>query len=169
MNLQNIHSKSIPSFPLSSPSGITNGGFMNAMYSYQGGNHFPGLVWSAVSGARSYIGFCVDVHPVAHDWIHLYLPYIDPSVTRLDEAFLQSGGDRRVLGENSFGTLGYGGPQPPPGSGPHTYVFVILALKGKLSNPPSKVESLKEIIRLCDDQGVEILQYGLLNMKYEVK
>jgi hypothetical protein len=30
---------------------------------------------------------------------------------------------------NSFGNAGYGGPQPPRGTGPHAYVITIYALK----------------------------------------
>jgi hypothetical protein len=30
--------------------------------------------------------------------------------------------------QNSFGRPGYGGPQPPPGSGDHPYVFTLYAL-----------------------------------------
>ena len=29
---------------------------------------------------------------------------------------------------NSFGKIGYGGPSPSPGSGPHRYVFSLFAL-----------------------------------------
>jgi Raf kinase inhibitor-like YbhB/YbcL family protein len=42
--------------------------------------------------------------------------------------------------KNSFGDLGYGGPQPPPGSGDHPYVFTLYALnvpKIELSRNPS--------------------------------
>src|SRR5689334_19564187 len=33
-----------------------------------------------------------------------------------------------VAGKNSFDKLGYGGPCPPPGTGPHHYHFVLYAL-----------------------------------------
>jgi Raf kinase inhibitor-like YbhB/YbcL family protein len=31
--------------------------------------------------------------------------------------------------KNSFGDIGYGGPQPPKGTGDHPYVFTLYALK----------------------------------------
>jgi phosphatidylethanolamine-binding protein (PEBP) family uncharacterized protein len=31
--------------------------------------------------------------------------------------------------KNSFGDIGYGGPQPPKGSGEHPYVVTLYALK----------------------------------------
>jgi phosphatidylethanolamine-binding protein (PEBP) family uncharacterized protein len=38
---------------------------------------------------------------------------------------------------NSFGQTGYGGPQPPPGSGDHRYVFTLYALSvPRLDLPP---------------------------------
>ena len=30
--------------------------------------------------------------------------------------------------KNSFGDIGYGGPQPPKGTGPHPYVITLYAL-----------------------------------------
>jgi hypothetical protein len=37
---------------------------------------------------------------------------------------------------NSFGKPGYGGPQPPPGTGDHPYVFTLYALStDKLALP----------------------------------
>lgn len=41
-------------------------------------------------------------------------------------------GDARQ-GTNGFGTVGYRGPCPPPGDGPHTYRFTLHALDGSLS------------------------------------
>ncbi|MGH9536167.1 MAG: YbhB/YbcL family Raf kinase inhibitor-like protein [Terriglobales bacterium] len=40
-----------------------------------------------------------------------------------------------VQGQNSWRTLGYGGPCPPPGL-PHHYVFALYALKLQLTLPP---------------------------------
>jgi hypothetical protein len=36
---------------------------------------------------------------------------------------------------NSFRKIGYGGPCPPPGHGPHRYFFKIYALDGELKLP----------------------------------
>lgn len=47
-----------------------------------------------------------------------------PSVSSLDDA---------KQGTNDFGDIGYGGPCPPSGDGPHTYVFEAYAVQGTLS------------------------------------
>ena len=49
---------------------------------------------------------------------------------------------------NSFGQKGYGGPQPPKGSGKHEYVATVYALdvqKINLSGQASEKDLLKEI------------------------
>jgi Raf kinase inhibitor-like YbhB/YbcL family protein len=40
-----------------------------------------------------------------------------------------------VEGRNDFGTRGYRGPCPPPGHGPHRYVFRLYALDRELDVP----------------------------------
>jgi Raf kinase inhibitor-like YbhB/YbcL family protein len=54
---------------------------------------------------------------------------IPPQVTSLEEGVsrkkIPSGG---IELKNSWGEIGYGGPEPPPGSGEHSYVITIYAL-----------------------------------------
>jgi phosphatidylethanolamine-binding protein (PEBP) family uncharacterized protein len=49
------------------------------------------------------------------------------------------GGDPTVIRTeaiNSFGEPGWGGPCPPPGDGPHTYVFTLHVVDQSLDQPP---------------------------------
>jgi Raf kinase inhibitor-like YbhB/YbcL family protein len=39
-----------------------------------------------------------------------------------------------VEGRNDFGSRGWGGPCPPPGHGPHRYVFRLYALDAELGH-----------------------------------
>ncbi len=88
------------------------------------------LAWkNAPSGTKSFALSIVDPHPVAHDWVHWLVTNIPASVTQLEE-----GASRKRMPpgstelKNSFGDIGYGGPQPPRGTGDHPYVITLYAL-----------------------------------------
>ena len=72
----------------------------------------------------------VDPHPVAQNWVHWLVVDIPATV-----AFLEEGASRKKMPhgsvelKNSFGEIGYGGPQPPKGTGDHPYVFTLYALR----------------------------------------
>jgi Raf kinase inhibitor-like YbhB/YbcL family protein len=100
----------------------------------KGGNVSPTLRWSgAPAGTQS---FALLVHdpdaPTGSGWWH-WVVYNIPAGT----ASLPAGaGDPRkslmpagvVQARNDYGTVGYGGPCPPPGK-PHHYHFRLYALK----------------------------------------
>ncbi|MFA5111006.1 MAG: YbhB/YbcL family Raf kinase inhibitor-like protein [Desulfobaccales bacterium] len=88
------------------------------------------LAWSNIpAGTQSLALSMVDPHPVAGNWVH-WLVIDLPK----DAASLPQGASGRTMPQgavelkNSFGDLGYGGPQPPRGSGDHPYVFTLYAL-----------------------------------------
>jgi hypothetical protein len=88
------------------------------------------LSWKNVpSGAKSFALSMVDPHPVAQNWIHWFVINIPANVVAIEE-----GASRKKMPSgtvelrNSFGDIGYGGPQPPKGSGDHPYVFTLYAL-----------------------------------------
>jgi hypothetical protein len=72
----------------------------------------------------------VDPHPVAQNWVHWLVINIPVNATSIDEG---ASGKKMPPGsvelKNSFGDIGYGGPQPPKGTGDHPYVFTLYALK----------------------------------------
>jgi len=47
---------------------------------------------------------------------------------------LREGERTPVEGRNDFGSRGWGGPCPPPGHGPHRYVFRLYALDAELGH-----------------------------------
>jgi Raf kinase inhibitor-like YbhB/YbcL family protein len=88
------------------------------------------LTWSgAPAGTQSFALSVVDPHPVAHNWVHWLVIDIPKDATSIPEG---ASGQNMPPGaqelQNSFGNAGYGGPQPPPGSGDHPYVFTLYAL-----------------------------------------
>jgi len=91
------------------------------------------LSWkNTPSGTKSFALSMVDPHPVAQNWVHWLVINIPANVT-----FLEEGASRKKLPQgsmelkNSFGDIGYGGPQPPKGTGDHPYVFTLHALNAE--------------------------------------
>lgn len=80
-------------------------------------------------GTKSFAISIVDPHPVAKNWVHWLAMDIAPDVLSLDEG---ASGKKMPQGavelKNSFGKFGYGGPQPPSGTGKHPYVVTVYAL-----------------------------------------
>ncbi|MDH4268339.1 MAG: YbhB/YbcL family Raf kinase inhibitor-like protein [Deltaproteobacteria bacterium] len=88
------------------------------------------LAWkNAPAGTKSFALSIVDPHPVAQNWVHWLVINIPSNVTAIEE-----GASRKKMPagsielKNSFGDIGYGGPQPPKGTGDHPYVVTLYAL-----------------------------------------
>jgi Raf kinase inhibitor-like YbhB/YbcL family protein len=105
-----------------------------ARYAYRGvtggENKSLPLSWEeAPEGTRSFALSMIDTHPVAHHWVHWIVINIPAQTRHLAE---NASGRAMPAGAkecyNSFGTPGYGGPQPPKGSGPHHYLTTLYAL-----------------------------------------
>ena len=95
-----------------------------------GKNISPPLQWSdAPPGTRSFALSVIDVHPVASNWVHWLVINIPKSAKVLPEG---ASGKHLPKGavelNNSFDKPGYGGPQPPPGTGSHPYNITLYAL-----------------------------------------
>jgi Raf kinase inhibitor-like YbhB/YbcL family protein len=86
----------------------------------------PPLEWSGVPDeAVELVITCEDPDAPSGTWIHWLVAGIDPQTTNVEEGKLPPGG---IEGKNSYGDLGYGGPQPPIGDGAHRYFFRVHAL-----------------------------------------
>jgi Raf kinase inhibitor-like YbhB/YbcL family protein len=88
------------------------------------------LAWkNAPAGTKSFVLSVVDPHPVAQNWVHWLVINIPKEITSIEE-----GASRKKMPrgsnelKNSFGEIGYGGPQPPKGTGDHPYVVTLYAL-----------------------------------------
>jgi Raf kinase inhibitor-like YbhB/YbcL family protein len=88
------------------------------------------LSWSDVpAGTQSFALSMVDPHPVARNWVHWLVINLPADVRSLPEGASEKNmptGAREL--NNSWGKPGYGGPQPPKGTGDHPYVVTIYAL-----------------------------------------
>jgi Raf kinase inhibitor-like YbhB/YbcL family protein len=79
---------------------------------------------------RSFAVAMIDIHPVAHDWVHWLVTGIPAETRGIAEGAsmtpaMPAGALEHV---NTGGRRGYGGPQPPVGSGMHDYVTNVYAL-----------------------------------------
>jgi Raf kinase inhibitor-like YbhB/YbcL family protein len=102
----------------------------NVMPGAGGQNLSLPLQWSgAPAGTQSFALSIVDPHPVAHNWVHWLVINIPANVSSLAAG---ASGQNMPAGavelHNSWGKAGYGGPQPPPGTGDHPYVVTLYAL-----------------------------------------
>jgi len=89
------------------------------------------LSWSGMpSGTKSFAILMYDLHPIADNFVHWAVINIPSDAASIPEG--ASDTSRMPLGSleliNNFGSKGYGGPQPPSGSGKHQYKTIIYAL-----------------------------------------
>jgi Raf kinase inhibitor-like YbhB/YbcL family protein len=96
-----------------------------------GGNNISiPLAWKNIpAGTKSFCLSIVDPHPVAQNWVHWLVINIPAQVTSMEEGASKKkmpGGSIEL--KNSWGEIGYGGPQPPKGTGDHPYVVTLYAL-----------------------------------------
>jgi Raf kinase inhibitor-like YbhB/YbcL family protein len=119
---------------------------MHRRHSREGGNVSPPLEWSFVpDSCRSFALFCQDPDvpkrlfrefPFVH-WLAYNIP---GNVSGLPEGIPsreKAGSPFMVTqGKNSLGRIGYCGPMPPEGHGPHHYLFTLFALDADLNLEP---------------------------------
>jgi Raf kinase inhibitor-like YbhB/YbcL family protein len=104
----------------------------------------PELRWSGVpSGVVELALTCEDPDAPSGTFVHWAAWGIDPASGVLPP----DGGAGIRLGQNGFGELGYGGPCPPPGHGPHHYEFTLYALDGSIDlEPGTTIDDLRSAI-----------------------
>ncbi|RMF44556.1 MAG: YbhB/YbcL family Raf kinase inhibitor-like protein [Planctomycetota bacterium] len=121
-------------------------------YTGVGDDRSPPLAWSGVpEGTKSFALICEDPDAPSRarprpegPWVHWVIYNIPPEVQALPEGLprlpelKQPAGARQ--GKNDFprDNIGYRGPLPPPGSGPHRYFFTVYALDTQLDLLPAQ-------------------------------
>ena len=134
-------------------------------YTCEGANISPALSWQDIPGQAKSVALTVeDPDAPVGTWVHWIVYNIPPDAKGLPEAVsavknLPNGAQQ---GENSFHKIGYGGPCPPPGHGPHRYFFRLYALDTLLDIRPGA--SRKE---LDDAMKEHILSRAELVGRYE--
>ncbi len=117
-------------------------------YTREGRDISPPLTWSgAPEQTKSFALFCHDpdaplVTLRRYGFVHWTLYNIPAGVSELPEGIKDY-----TSGSNDFDQVGYGGPLPPEGHGPHHYFFWLLALASdeKLEEGLSLWELLEKV------------------------
>jgi Raf kinase inhibitor-like YbhB/YbcL family protein len=109
---------------------FSDGAGIPRQYTCEGQDMSPPLEWSGLPpDTRSLVLLCDDPDAPAGTWHHWAMYDIPPSSAGLPEGAGQPSGAKSFKqGVNDFGRIGYGGPCPPRGHGPHHYHFRLLAL-----------------------------------------
>jgi phosphatidylethanolamine-binding protein (PEBP) family uncharacterized protein len=109
-----------------------------------GFNQSPSVKWTSVINSKSYAFILQDLNEVSHNFIHWYIPSIDPSIhsiSTLKNNLNPKSNSSDLLtfyennpqiplkqGLNTSSSFGYHGPCAPKNTGDHEYVFYFYAL-----------------------------------------
>lgn len=95
-------------------------------FTCEGEDISPTLDWSELPEDAAELALtCEDPDAPGRTFVHWLVWRIDPNTDRLGAGDVPDGARQ---GRNDFGNAEYGGPCPPPGHGPHRYVFTLYAL-----------------------------------------
>jgi len=142
---------------LSSPA-FQDGGPIPEEYGYTERNVNPSLEISDAPSETEALVLVVDdpdaVEPAGKIWIHWLVWNVDPTRKRIPEEWSTETASA-VEGENDYGEVGYGGPNPPDRE--HTYRFRLFALDDELDVGAGG--SLDELERAMDGHVVDEALY----------
>jgi len=132
-----------------------------------GENLSPPLEWSAVPSWTCEMVLIVQDPdaPLPRPLVHLIATGIPRNPGGVPDGFLSPGTGRDItFGCGSFGRIGYAGPRPVRGHGPHRYVFQIFALASRL-----RVAAKPNLRTTISAMSGFVLAHGRLSGTYEIR
>ena len=146
-----------------------DGGFIPPKYTQDGSNLSPPLRWANMpADTKELVLICEDPDaPKAEPFAHWIAFGLSPSTTSLLEgvptdATISAGGYPAKQSLNSANKVGYIGPNPPIGHGPHHYHFQLFAL-----GDPSQLCGLPDRHLIAKVMNGKVLAVGDLIGLYE--
>lgn len=152
-----------------------------------GKNISPSLSWAKISEVKSYALILEDPDAVIGNFVHWYLPFIDPSITTISSLDYNDSENKKkenkkeknsnqtikiIHGKNTLGEIGYHGPCAPPKSGIHRYIFTLYALNGKLDFSTLgnlQIKSSANFENILKKNKIEILSFDKKEFHYSYK
>ena len=159
-----------------------------------GGNNIsPQILWNKMSQTMSYALILEDPDAVIGNFVHWYLPFIDPSINQISSLDYNNPENlenlenkenkenkeknkeniRIIHGKNTLDEFGYHGPCAPPNSGTHRYIFTLYALGGKLdftrTSENLKIKSSNEFENILRKNNIQILSLEKQEFNYSYK
>jgi Raf kinase inhibitor-like YbhB/YbcL family protein len=121
------------------------GGKIPAEFTCDGSGRVLPLTWSEPPpGTQTFAIVVHDPDAPKGDFVHWLAWNLPADVRTAGEETAV----RATEGKNDFGKIGWGGPCPPRGHGPHRYVFEVVAVDRTLSlKKGSSREALEEALR----------------------
>jgi hypothetical protein len=124
-----------------------NNGGIPREFSGEGNDKQPIIVWNNVpTNTQSFALICQDPDAPGGTWIH-WVVYNIPAGKRSSD-YIHHGAEKMadgtMQGLNSWPTVGYKGPLPPEGHGPHHYHFIVYALDALLPLQPRATKDAVE-------------------------
>lgn len=144
---------------LSSPA-IPPGGSVPSQYACDGGDISPPLSWSGTPQGTGSLALVVEDPDAPSGTFRHWVVFDIPADTRGLDAGYSANRPAPALHQarNDFGTIGYGGPCPPPGHGAHHYRFRLLAI----SRPTLDVRSpatASEVLRAAQPYVIQQAEF----------
>lgn len=136
-----------------------------AKYTADGGGISPPLEWRGLPADTTSMAVIVEDadSPTPHPLVHAIVVNLDVRESSIVEGALDSPDHVGVgleTGPNSFLAHAWLPPDPPPGHGPHRYVFQAFALRGPLfGKPPGREELVRAIAEFGIGAGRVIATY----------
>lgn len=119
-----------------------------------GENKSPRVIWKELLQAKSYSLIMEDSLSINGNTVHWFIPTIYDN--------------KIIYGLNSYKTIGWYGPCPPPNTGMHKYIFTLYALDIIVNfNVKKQIKSSQQYEQILKDNNVKILNKEIVYFNYD--